>query len=163
MVHAISLFSIQQFGKSIGVKTQCYQMASPTVASTVLAWLCGLKPNEMDMGAALFTKNGEGRNFDFDFDVTMAFYARLCMYGPVCMAMYAWPCMHGIYMHGYVRMALYICLCMYGLCMYELTHDIARIWEITKRPLSFTVSVIEDLFSFDSNISRYCEIELSHT
>ena len=39
----------------------------PTVAFTVLAQLCGPKANEAEMGAALFTKNGEGRNFDFDF------------------------------------------------------------------------------------------------
>ena len=38
----------------------------PTVAFTVLAQLCGPKANETEMGAALFTKNGEGRNFDFD-------------------------------------------------------------------------------------------------
>ena len=36
----------------------------PTVAFAVLAQLCGRKANEMEMGAALFTKNGEGRNFD---------------------------------------------------------------------------------------------------
>ena len=39
----------------------------PTVALNVLAQLCGPKANETEMGAALFTKNGEGRNFDFDF------------------------------------------------------------------------------------------------
>ena len=42
---------------------------SPTVAFTVLAQLCGPTANETEMGATpLFTKNGEGRNFDF-FDV----------------------------------------------------------------------------------------------
>ena len=39
----------------------------PTVAFTVLAQLCGPKANETEMGAALFTKDGDGRNFDFDF------------------------------------------------------------------------------------------------
>ena len=37
----------------------------PTVAFTLLAWLGGQKANETEMGAALFTKNGEGRNFEF--------------------------------------------------------------------------------------------------
>ena len=37
----------------------------PTVAFTVLAQLCGPKANETEMGATLFTKNGEGRNFYF--------------------------------------------------------------------------------------------------
>ena len=40
----------------------------PTVAFTVLAQLCGRKANETEMGAAPFTKNGEGMNFDFVFD-----------------------------------------------------------------------------------------------
>ena len=39
----------------------------PAVAFTVPAQLCGQKANETEMGAALFIKNGEGRNFDFDF------------------------------------------------------------------------------------------------
>ena len=39
----------------------------PTVVFTVLAQLCGPKANEAEMGATLFTKNGKGRNFDFDF------------------------------------------------------------------------------------------------
>ena len=39
----------------------------PTVAFTVLVQLCGPNANEVEMGAALFTKSGEGRNFDFDF------------------------------------------------------------------------------------------------
>ena len=39
----------------------------PTLAFTVLALLCGPKTNGMGMGAVLFTKNGEGRNSDFDF------------------------------------------------------------------------------------------------
>ena len=37
----------------------------PTVAFTVFAQLCGPKANETEMGAALLTKNGEGRKFDF--------------------------------------------------------------------------------------------------
>ena len=41
----------------------------PTVAFTVLAQLCGPKANDTEIDAALFTKNGEGRNFDcFFFD-----------------------------------------------------------------------------------------------
>ena len=39
----------------------------PTVAFTVLAQLCGPKANETEMEVALFTKNVEGRDFDFDF------------------------------------------------------------------------------------------------
>ena len=39
----------------------------PTVVSTVLAQLCGSKAIETEMGATLFTKNGEGRSFDFEF------------------------------------------------------------------------------------------------
>ena len=42
---------------------------SSTVAFTVLAQLCGPKANETEMGAALFTKNGEGSNFDVDFEL----------------------------------------------------------------------------------------------
>ena len=42
-------------------------MASPPAeVFTVLAQLCGPKVNETEMGAALFTKTGEGRNFYFD-------------------------------------------------------------------------------------------------
>ena len=37
----------------------------PTIAFTVLPQLCGPKATEAEMGATLFTKNGEGRNFDF--------------------------------------------------------------------------------------------------
>ena len=40
---------------------------APTIALTVLAQLCGPKANETEMGAALFTNNGDGRNFDFLF------------------------------------------------------------------------------------------------
>ena len=36
-----------------------------TVAFSVLAQLCGLTANETEMGAALFTKNGEGRTSTF--------------------------------------------------------------------------------------------------
>ena len=39
----------------------------PTVAFPVLAQLRGPKANETEMGAVLFTKNGEGRNLEFDF------------------------------------------------------------------------------------------------
>ena len=44
----------------------------PTVAFTVLAQLFGPKANETEMGAALFTNGGKGRNFDFDFDLLAA-------------------------------------------------------------------------------------------
>ena len=37
----------------------------PPVALAGLAQLCGPKANATEVGAALFTKNGEGRNFDF--------------------------------------------------------------------------------------------------
>ena len=44
----------------------------PTVAFAVLAQLCGPKANGTEMGAALFTKNGDRRYFDLtliDFTV----------------------------------------------------------------------------------------------
>ena len=37
----------------------------PTVAFTVLAQLRSLNDNETEMGATLFTKNGEGRNLHY--------------------------------------------------------------------------------------------------
>ena len=37
----------------------------PTVAFTVLAQLCGPQANETEMGAALFTKNEDGRTLTF--------------------------------------------------------------------------------------------------
>ena len=50
----------------MGVKHTVLSDGQPeTVAFTVLAQLCFPKANEKEMGAALFTKNGEGRNFDF--------------------------------------------------------------------------------------------------
>ena len=40
-------------------------MASPlTVVSTVFEQTFGLKAKEAEMGAALFTKNGDGSSFD---------------------------------------------------------------------------------------------------
>ena len=39
------------------------QPPPPTVAFTVLAQLCGPKANETEMGAALFTTNGEEGTF----------------------------------------------------------------------------------------------------
>ena len=51
----------------MGVKHTVQPGGQPsTVAFTVLAQLCGPKANEAEMGATLFTKNGEGRSFDFD-------------------------------------------------------------------------------------------------
>ena len=59
----------------MGVKHTVQQDGqSTTVAFTVLAQLCGPKDNETEIGAALFTKNGEGRNFDFDFDMFQSQY-----------------------------------------------------------------------------------------
>ena len=68
MVNAISLLSIQHCGKEHGNETHsATRWLVQTVAFTVLAYLCGPKANETEMGVALFTKNGEGRNFEFDF------------------------------------------------------------------------------------------------
>ena len=39
---------------------------APIVAFAVLAQLCGPKANATEVGAALFFKNAEGRNFNFD-------------------------------------------------------------------------------------------------
>ena len=39
----------------------------PTVAFTVLAQPRGPKANERAIGTILFIKNGEGRNFDFEY------------------------------------------------------------------------------------------------
>ena len=39
---------------------------SPTVAFTVLAQLCDAQASEIEMGVALFTKNGHGRTFTSD-------------------------------------------------------------------------------------------------
>ena len=48
----------------MGVKHAVLPDGQPqTVAFNVHAQQCGLKANETEMGAALFTKNGEGRNF----------------------------------------------------------------------------------------------------
>ena len=68
MANAISCLAFSTLGKSMGVKrTLLPDGQPPTVAFTVLAQLCGPKANETEMGAALFTKNGERRNFDFDY------------------------------------------------------------------------------------------------
>ena len=48
-----------------GTQTVLPDGQPPTVAFTVLVQLCGPKANETEMGATPFTKNGEGRNFDF--------------------------------------------------------------------------------------------------
>ena len=58
---------ILHFRKSMGVKHAVLPDGQPpTVVFTVLAQLFGPKTNETEMGAILFTKNGEGRNCDFD-------------------------------------------------------------------------------------------------
>ena len=58
--------AFSNFGKSIEVKhTVLPDGQPPTVAFTVLAQLFGPKANGMEIGAALFTKNGDGRNFKF--------------------------------------------------------------------------------------------------
>ena len=52
-------------GKSRGVKLTVLPGGLPlTVTFTVLAQLCGPKANEAEMGATLFTRSGEGRDFD---------------------------------------------------------------------------------------------------
>ena len=70
IVHAISLFSIQHFGKEHGSETHSgTRWPVPTVAFNVFAQLCGLKANAMEMGAALFTTNSEGGSVEFvNFD-----------------------------------------------------------------------------------------------
>ena len=56
MVHAISLLSIQHFGKEHGSETHsATKWPVPTMAFTVLAQLCGPKADETEMGATLFT------------------------------------------------------------------------------------------------------------
>ena len=64
------LFRYLAFGslrKCTGVKHAVLPDGQPpTVAFIALAQLCGPKANETEMGDALFTRNGEGRNFDFD-------------------------------------------------------------------------------------------------
>ena len=58
--------TISTSGKSMVMKhTLLQESQPPTIAFTVLAQLCGPKADETEMGAALFTKNGEGRKFDF--------------------------------------------------------------------------------------------------
>ena len=52
----------------------------PTVAFTVLAQLCGPKANETEMGATLFTKNGAGRNFDFDLNSNIFLFSFLSIH-----------------------------------------------------------------------------------
>ena len=52
-------------GKRMGVKHKVLPDGQlSTVVFTVLAKLRGPKAHEMEMGAAPFTKNGEGRIFD---------------------------------------------------------------------------------------------------
>ena len=50
----------------MGVKHTVLPDGQPsTVAFTVLAQLCGPQANDAEAGVAIFTKNSEGRNFDF--------------------------------------------------------------------------------------------------
>ena len=57
ILHVIALTAL---GKSMGVKhTMLPDGQPPTVAFIVFAQLCGPTDNETEMGAALFTKNGE--------------------------------------------------------------------------------------------------------
>ena len=54
----------------MGVKhTLLLNVQPQTVAFTVLAHLHSPKASETEMSAALFAKNGEGRNFGLDFDI----------------------------------------------------------------------------------------------
>ena len=53
-------------GKSMGVNQIALPDGQPsTVAFNVLTQLCDPKANETKMATALFTKNGEGWNFDY--------------------------------------------------------------------------------------------------
>ena len=68
MAHAISLLSIQYFGKSMGVEHKVLPDGQPpTEAFTMLAQLCGPQAKGTEIDATLLIKNGEERNFDFDF------------------------------------------------------------------------------------------------
>ena len=50
----------------MGLENKVLSVGQPrTVAVTVFAQLCGPMTKEAEMGAILFTRNGEGRNFDF--------------------------------------------------------------------------------------------------
>ena len=60
-------------GKSLGMKhTVLPDVQLPTVAFTVLAQLCGPQADKREMGVALFTKNGEEKNIDFEFDLILS-------------------------------------------------------------------------------------------
>ena len=61
---SFSCLAVSTLGKITGVKHIVFPDGRPlTVTFAVLAQLCGPKANERKMGAALFTKNGEGMNF----------------------------------------------------------------------------------------------------
>ena len=61
-----ALYSV---GKDMRVKHTVLPDGQPSTATfTVLAQLSRPKANEAEMGAALLTKNGERRKFDFEFD-----------------------------------------------------------------------------------------------
>ena len=64
MVHDISMLSIQHFGEKHGgeIYTVLPDGLSPTVTFTACTAVLGPKANEMEMGTALFTENGAGRN-----------------------------------------------------------------------------------------------------
>ena len=63
-------------GKNMGVNHTVLPGDQPqTVAFTLLAQLCGQKAKESEMGAALFTKNGEGRTLTFFIILYLIFVA----------------------------------------------------------------------------------------
>ena len=73
----------------MGVKHRMPTDGQPhTVSFTVFAQLCGPKANETEMGATLFPKNGEGRNFDFENE--MRFQKKLLLHVKVLMAANQW-------------------------------------------------------------------------
>ena len=62
MVNAFLSIAFSTLGKSMGAQhTVLTDRQPPTVAFTVLAQLRGSQANETERGAALFTKNVEGR------------------------------------------------------------------------------------------------------
>ena len=73
MFRKVLLFPCLAFstsGKSMGVKLKLLPDGQPpAVAFTILAQLCGPKANATEMGAALFTKHGEGRDFGLGYDI----------------------------------------------------------------------------------------------
>ena len=65
----------------MGVKNIVFlEGLAPTVAFNVLTQVCFLNENEAEMAAALFTKNGEERNFKLLAHSTVLLYKGLSPY-----------------------------------------------------------------------------------